>query len=402
MRYRWADNLSTKILSLLLASLLWLFVIGKENPVVTRDFHGIPVSILNGETLKEHDLVQTGMSTPAIDVRVSAKRDAINSIRSEDITAFANVSGYGEGVHNVPVRVQVPSGVAIDRVSDQTASIKIEQLIEGEFVVDVELREALPDNMVLESLTASPESVKIKEPRSLMDQIDTVKALVVAPASGENAVANVAVEAFDASGQPLTEVETTPKMVNVALATSFIKELPIALTYSGTLPEDIRITEGSVSPSTVFLKSDKTTMDEFPNVKTETVDISKLNDSISGKLSLQLPDGVVIRDSNQDFTYQISIERKVTRDFEVSAEDVAIKNLSPGLKGQVSFASPLVVTLKGYDGELKAVEQKDLEVFVDATDLSVGVHTLEVTVLPPDGLLLEKKTITTTSVILSQ
>lgn len=402
MHKRWMNNLSTKVLSLVLAVFLWLFVIGEINPVATRDFHDIPISILNGETLKDHGLIQTDIKVETIDVRVSAKRDAINAIRSEDITAFANIAGYGEGVNNIPIRVQVPSGVSIDQVSDQTTAIKIEKLIQMTFEVEVALKEPLPPNQVLESLTASPDLVTITEPRSVIDQIESVKALVIAPDSGENKVANVEVVAFDAEGQALTEVETKPNMVNVALATSFIKELPIALTYAGTLSPDVRIVEGSVSPSTVFLKSDLTKMDEFANVRTEPIDLSSLTETVSGKVSLQLPDGVVIRDQDQGFTYQINVERKRIQDYEVTADKIEVRNLGPGLKGQVALATPLVISLKGYEADFKSYNPKDFVVWVDATDLTAGVHTLEIQLTLPESLSLEKTTVTATSVTLTQ
>ena len=47
MKEKLGNDLVLKIFSLVLAILLWLFVINTEDPVITKSFSNIPVDMLN-------------------------------------------------------------------------------------------------------------------------------------------------------------------------------------------------------------------------------------------------------------------------------------------------------------------------------------------------------------------
>ena len=53
MKEKLGNDLILKVFSLVLAILLWLFVINTEDPVITKSFSNIPVDMLNEQVLDE-------------------------------------------------------------------------------------------------------------------------------------------------------------------------------------------------------------------------------------------------------------------------------------------------------------------------------------------------------------
>lgn len=51
MKEKLGNDLILKVFSLVLAILLWLFVINTEDPVITKSFSNIPVDMLNEQVL---------------------------------------------------------------------------------------------------------------------------------------------------------------------------------------------------------------------------------------------------------------------------------------------------------------------------------------------------------------
>ena len=59
-----------KILSVVLAFVLWTVVIGGENPIKDRTIHSVPVTLKNLDSLAEHNLAIAGDTDYTVDVKI--------------------------------------------------------------------------------------------------------------------------------------------------------------------------------------------------------------------------------------------------------------------------------------------------------------------------------------------
>ena len=50
-KYRFTDNLGLKIIALIFSAFLWLIVVNVDNPVGSRTFQDIPVTIINDDII---------------------------------------------------------------------------------------------------------------------------------------------------------------------------------------------------------------------------------------------------------------------------------------------------------------------------------------------------------------
>ncbi|HHV39164.1 MAG TPA: hypothetical protein GXX70_06720, partial [Tepidimicrobium sp.] len=69
------NNLTMKIFALIMAIVLWSYVMSEENPSITEEFKNIEVTLTNVATLERQNLVVLEPSEPTVNVKVSGKRN---------------------------------------------------------------------------------------------------------------------------------------------------------------------------------------------------------------------------------------------------------------------------------------------------------------------------------------
>ncbi|MFN7263188.1 MAG: hypothetical protein ACK5RO_12315 [Pseudobdellovibrionaceae bacterium] len=126
MRVKWKDvvteNLSYKLVSLFIALILWLTILGRRDFTLSKS--------IEVETYAVAGLMVQSQSTDVIKVKVTGPRNAIrkfidsglNQVLSVDVTNF----GVGEFEVEIPVhKIDVPFGVKVVSVRPQTLRVKI-------------------------------------------------------------------------------------------------------------------------------------------------------------------------------------------------------------------------------------------------------------------------------------
>ena len=142
MKEKLTNNLSLKILSLIVAILVWLLVINVDNPIVTRSFVVTDVQLLNEAYIDaDGKMCMRDDEQEPIRVTVKAQRKVLDDLSVMDIRAVADLQ---QAVSLDTNPVMVPISVTIGRipseniqVNPQNLSLHIEDKETQEFVVNV-------------------------------------------------------------------------------------------------------------------------------------------------------------------------------------------------------------------------------------------------------------------------
>ena len=78
MKEKLGNDLILKVFSLVLAILLWLFVINTEDPVITKSFSNIPVDMLNEQVLDELNRTYKITEGSTVSFTVKGKKTVID------------------------------------------------------------------------------------------------------------------------------------------------------------------------------------------------------------------------------------------------------------------------------------------------------------------------------------
>ena len=161
MKKKLMNKFPLKILSLLIAILIWLLVMNIENPSITQTYTDIPVTFVNEsyiESMNNIALMVDGKDS--VNVRIRAVSDTIKKLNKENITAVADLI-------MVPVTVTC-AGVDDENieVTPKNIPIKIDERKSIDRIISTELiGESKPDNNYeVGKITANPEKINIVGP----------------------------------------------------------------------------------------------------------------------------------------------------------------------------------------------------------------------------------------------
>ncbi len=121
-----SSHIVAKIVCLLLAVVLWLYVMYDAAPQYTEVYANVPVAVLGTEDL-------TSTSTPVVRVRVRGTKAALYECDEEDIHASVHIADLADkdgkievGItHTATVVFELPEGMSVD--GDYTVSVFVQE-----------------------------------------------------------------------------------------------------------------------------------------------------------------------------------------------------------------------------------------------------------------------------------
>ena len=81
-----------KLLSLLIAFVIWLIVVNVDDYKVVKEIYNIPVEQINGSEIEESGLVFDVTSGETVDIVIEGRRSIVNTLSANDFTAVADLS----------------------------------------------------------------------------------------------------------------------------------------------------------------------------------------------------------------------------------------------------------------------------------------------------------------------
>ena len=108
---RFKTNTKIKLISLLSAVVLWLYVMAVVDPEETKLFEGMPVTISNMDELRDKDLVIYPKIDLTTDISVSGKLSKLQKVNKDNIHIYGQINNPMEGSNDIYLRANTPGQV---------------------------------------------------------------------------------------------------------------------------------------------------------------------------------------------------------------------------------------------------------------------------------------------------
>ena len=173
-------NWKLKLLSLVSAILLWLVVVGINDPVRTFTFSGIHVDVVNSSAITSEGKVYEVLDdSDVITIQVKARRSA--ALSDTDFKAVANMQDI-QLMKYVPINISCTKNVNIQSITTKTPNLKIsiEDSDTKTLPIVVRTNGTPGAGYIIDknNTIASPESVRITGAASAIRKISRVYAEV--------------------------------------------------------------------------------------------------------------------------------------------------------------------------------------------------------------------------------
>lgn len=411
MKNKLTYNWHLKLLSILLAFILWLVVVNMNDPDITKKFYNIPIEILNEDKITGQGQGQVyKVDYPTNKTAVATfkgARSIIDGLKTGDIKAtvdFSDVSSVGA----VKINFTTPDGVTLVDAGTENMRISIEALELKTFPIQFQAVGTPADSFVLGEVGVSPNVVKIKAPKSIMETIK--KVIVETDVDGLSTnLTNVSarIKILDGNGAVIEYGENTDVTVsveNVLVSAAMLKtrEVPISMKVTGNPVENYRYIGMNYTPNKVKIKGTKEAVEEVNSIvvpaEADLLSLEGLtaNKEVTVDISEYLPEGISLADENERYiTVNLYIEPLYTKTIEIPTSSLTVENRSENILISYGTTQNLSVDIHGLKEDLEQVSLESLQPSIDLRGLGVGVHSCPVNVkLSGDVKALNKLTIT--------
>ena len=286
------NKTAVKILSVLIAIILWAYVMGEVTPTSSQTLKDVKVNVVNEEVLNEEGLALSGSTDYRVNVTLEGKRSIVKNVEKDELDVTADVQGYKRGTHYVEVRVEPTEDVKVTDIKDSKIKIKVEKLVSVKKKVNIVLT-GNSSGAELKGQTSSPETVEVSGARTDVDKVRHVNAPVSAKALEKgNGAAEVSLVAVDGSGDEVKTVDLSTDRASIQGTVMKTKSVPLKVKIKGESSNKYDISIDI--PEEVTIKGTSDDIDKVSEIRAKAIDVSDVTSTTKFKLELSVPDNAEV------------------------------------------------------------------------------------------------------------
>lgn len=401
-----------KLLSLMLAFLLWFLAINMTNPIQNTSY-SVPLEMVNMEILTNAGLVvvnkdaldrdiQVGISASRLDLEYlnslsnDPARRALYITPSVDFRAV-NVDDIIQsgGAVTVPLSVSVNlslEGLGYFSISPRIINVEIDMVAQGAFDVSVDIEGEVDSGLELQPIRLANNRVTITGTRTTIAKINKVQVAVEVWGIQEDEVHdNLPLMVLDAEGNDMTHLVT----LSVSETTAFLSVWPvetvgIQVAPVGALAPGFAVESIDFEPKTVEVTGAADTLRELEYIALE-VNLAGRDTSFVDHVDLQLPAGVYLRhEADALVDVMVNVEPVERRVFIIPMDNVRSRGISVRYD-VLSEMATIRIDVYGPRALLSELTSGDIGLELDLRNMAIGVHHVPLTVdLPTDIYLAQR------------
>ena len=326
------------VLALVLATLLWGYVLLAQNPDRTKEFTGVEVKLESGseaDLLYKNLMVYGGSASYLKDVTVTvtAPLADITKLSANDITATVNFNDvHGAGVTRLNIKATTTAGAVVS-VEPAYIDVDIDSITTRTLAVSGELTGELQYGYWRDSLNYSPRSVTVKGASRDIETISKAVCSIDLTELTESVDNSVVVELYDEDGNVFDQaklIESIPA-VDVQMTVYPYKNVEILYSKEGELPAGLVITEERLNISSVNIACERNVLNKLPGITADSVNIGNITKPGSYDYTLPIsgiPQNAVLIDNANLRSVRLTIV------VEESIETKEFKNVSITVAGK--------------------------------------------------------------------
>ena len=305
LRALFQRNLPAKIIALVVAVVLWLFVMNEQNPQIEGSFT-VAVDLRN--VPEGYKVTQTEKS---VKLKVRGARSFFVSAEPEGFKAYADLDGLDSGEHAVKVKAVLPQGFELVDAQPETVSVTLDKIVRRSVRIDLIVTGSASAGYTVGKISQSANTTVIEGPESRVAEVDRVIGYVGLSGNRDDFTLQVPLTPINSDGKAVDDVELLARTVEVSvqLARGLTRKIvSVHPVLDDVLPEGFTLGEVQVEPTKIEIAGDAALISKVASIDTEKIVISDMKESGKKIVHLAIPNGVAI--SNREVTVTVELKPK--------------------------------------------------------------------------------------------
>ncbi len=187
MKNLYKSNTFLAVVSVIIAIVIWIYVVYEVNPMYETWVTDIPIQCINTSTMFDDgslvimgdnkNLLKNGVT---MDIRVKGKRNVVSSITKEDFTCTLDmITVTKSGVYTLRPSIESDiSGLEFLKTSPYSLKIKAENIEQRDMAVSIKTLGTVPEGYSVDNVVNHNEIIKVTGATSVINSIERVEAVL--------------------------------------------------------------------------------------------------------------------------------------------------------------------------------------------------------------------------------
>ena len=407
------SNLGLKIVSVLVACMMWIFVVNVDDPEKVQSFSDVKVEIRNSDCFGVDKTFSVQEDTDKVKVWVKARESVLNKLQSKDFKVVADMRNVTLG-NAVPYTLECTSSALTKanwECEPASLKIKIENVVQESFGVEVDTTGEPVDGYDIGTSTIKEgDTINIAGAESLMNIIHRVSMSVSVNGLSSDKTVKGNIVVTDKNGTDFTQSQLD-KLVFTTSSGDLIKDGVLSAkiqlwkveqnvkvnigTYGDPAP-GYCVSEVKVTPENISIAGDEETLAELNGelsltdmISVEGVSESFTSDTINlaDYLKENYKDKLKVKSGTAStLSVRVIMEKMGTKKIDIPLSAMTIKGRPTDLDMVLTPADKITVEVAAVDGSLDNIDQNDVKAVLDLTSYQKeGRHEVPVQITLPNG-----------------
>lgn len=296
-------NMTAKILAVILASILWIYVMNEQNPPIDSTFT-VPLETRNvAEGLLLIDSPET------VRVKVRGPRSIIAGVLSKDLRAYVDARGLREGRHSLKVYAQSPSSLEVVELNPDNLTLRLEPILQRQLSIEPQIIGNTVSGALVAKATISAAAAVISGPQNQVEAVDKVIAVIDISGKITDYTISVPLLAVNRDGKELEKVAVSPGKVNMSI--NWVrgpdkKIVDVKPAVTGEMTRGVTLKRITTNPEKLEISGDPEALQKIDFISTEPINLSGISTDTVREVKIQLREGLTAAQSV--ITVQIAVE----------------------------------------------------------------------------------------------
>lgn len=379
-----SKDITIRILSVMLALLLWFYVITEQNPDITKDIT-IPVRLINTVFIEKNNMVLVNdPNSFKLTLKLKGKNNVLDKLNETTVDAFADMEGHNsKGENYLKINISgIPENVNILQKSSESLKVVLEPKVNIQKSVQVNIMGNPAKGMAHMTSSMAPNAVVITGAESQVNKIKEVRVDVDIEGANAEVKSILPVRVLDENGKDIQNVTIEPGNVEVSIPIENTKRVSLEMDLVGQPAADHVVSSISVQPEEIYIVGKQQTLAGINSLKTEKIDITDGVSDISREVKLVIPAGVELVNADEKVNIYVNIEKIVTSEFTIGSYEYM--NLAEGMEID-TIQGDVKAYVRGAESLLRTAPST-VDFYVDLNNASEGSNVVNILWKAPQGI----------------
>lgn len=384
---RKSKKLMNIILAILIAMVLWLYVVNVENPTGESHLRNLDIDIQGEDILEENGLMVTELNKDTMNLKVTGKKKTLMKLTKKNVSLAVDVSAITEeGDWTLNCKAILPTNVSSESVSvSDWSSLKVTVTVAKRVSKQISVQGAFvgseKSGYLAGTVEPDPTTLKITGPEAQVNEVSYALAQVGGDNITDSLYQEVPVVLMKADKTPAAADHITCSSAGVHVTVPVRQVVSIPLTVDlvdGGGADSSRVTT-KVTPESITLVADEGKTDLPESISLGKIDLSQVFGRASASFPIRIPEGAISWGIPERATVTVTVNGLATRQLAVS--NISLLNAPSYYR--ISLVNPTIqIWVRGEQSAVDSITADQIFVEADLTGirLNSGLQRIPVSV----------------------